>query len=227
MPEPSPLELLTLTPDAIISLYVLDLQSIGVNEQYYFCNWKDTGGLAVRFQANDYTAIPLKAEGFEVNSRGQMPTPTLEFGNSLGIITAFTLMYGDLVGAKVIRKRTLAKFLENRPTSNSSSEYEPEHYFVRRKTNESELSVAFELKRSLDMGITTKLPNRYLLKTLCPWEYRKEGCGYTGAPVADINDLPTSDPAKDLCGKRVKSCKLRFGEFAELPYGGFPGIDDF
>jgi phage-related protein len=26
----------------------------------------------------------------------------------------------------------------------------------------------------------------------------------------------------DQCGKRLDSCKLRFGEGAVLPYGGFP-----
>lgn len=34
----------------------------------------------------------------------------------------------------------------------------------------------------------------------------------------------TSDPAKDVCGKRLSSCKLRFGENNELPFGAFPGV---
>ncbi|WP_244818032.1 hypothetical protein [Caballeronia sp. Lep1P3] len=48
------------------------------------------------------------------------------------------------------------------------------------------------------------------------------GCGYAGPPVADINDNPTRDATADASGKRLKSCKLRFGN-GRLPFGGFPG----
>jgi lambda family phage minor tail protein L len=40
--------------------------------------------------------------------------------------------------------------------------------------------------------------------------------------VADANDAATSDSTKDVCGKRLTSCKLRFGQNNPLPYGGFP-----
>lgn len=34
----------------------------------------------------------------------------------------------------------------------------------------------------------------------------------------------TGDPLLDVCGKRLSSCKARFGENAELPFGSFPGV---
>jgi lambda family phage minor tail protein L len=34
----------------------------------------------------------------------------------------------------------------------------------------------------------------------------------------------TGDPLNDVCGKRLSSCKVRFGENAELPFGSFPGV---
>lgn len=37
----------------------------------------------------------------------------------------------------------------------------------------------------------------------------------------------TGDPLKDVCGKRLSSCKVRFGENAELPFGSFPGVGTF
>jgi lambda family phage minor tail protein L len=37
----------------------------------------------------------------------------------------------------------------------------------------------------------------------------------------------TGDPLKDVCGKRLTSCKLRFGENAEIPFGSFPGIGGY
>jgi lambda family phage minor tail protein L len=66
------------------------------------------------------------------------------------------------------------------------------------------------------------LPRRQVVQNVCAWRYRSAECGYTGGAVADINDQPTTDPARDQCGKRLASCKLRFGQYAELPFGGFP-----
>ncbi len=37
----------------------------------------------------------------------------------------------------------------------------------------------------------------------------------------------TVNPADDVCGKRLTSCKARFGNTAELPFGGFPGLGGF
>lgn len=37
----------------------------------------------------------------------------------------------------------------------------------------------------------------------------------------------TVDPADDVCGKRLTSCKARFGNTAELPFGGFPGLGGY
>ena len=35
--------------------------------------------------------------------------------------------------------------------------------------------------------------------------------------------MSVSTLAEDVCGKRVASCKLRFGDNGELPFGSFPG----
>lgn len=67
------------------------------------------------------------------------------------------------------------------------------------------------------------LPRRQCVQNVCPWQYRSAECGYTGGAVADKNDQATTDVAQDRCGKRLTSCRLRFGAFAELPFGGFPG----
>ena len=43
----------------------------------------------------------------------------------------------------------------------------------------------------------------------------------------DENDQGVSSQSFDVCGKRLSSCKVRFGQTAELPYGGFPGINSY
>lgn len=37
----------------------------------------------------------------------------------------------------------------------------------------------------------------------------------------------TVNPADDVCGKRLSSCKARFGANNELPFGGFPGLGNY
>jgi len=37
----------------------------------------------------------------------------------------------------------------------------------------------------------------------------------------------TVDALNDVCGKRLSSCRKRFGENAQLPFGGFPGVGGF
>lgn len=43
----------------------------------------------------------------------------------------------------------------------------------------------------------------------------------------DENDNPVSSSSADVCGKRLDSCKARFGENRSLPYGSFPGIGTY
>lgn len=79
----------------------------------------------------------------------------------------------------------------------------------------------FELSSALNFqGV--QLPRRQIVANNCPWRYRGADCGYNGPPVADEYDIITTDAAKDKCGKRVNSCKLRFGQTEPLSYGGFP-----
>lgn len=47
--------------------------------------------------------------------------------------------------------------------------------------------------------------------------------GYTASTEPRVN-TDDFNPLDDVCGKRLSSCKARFGENAELPYGSFPGI---
>ena len=37
----------------------------------------------------------------------------------------------------------------------------------------------------------------------------------------------TVDPLQDVCGKRLTSCRARFGQYAELPFGSFPSVGTF
>ena len=162
-----------------------------------------------------------------------------------------------LEGAKVTRIRTLGRFLDtsnfptadyllaensdillyedntyiyqenNNPlsTPDPTAEFPREVYYVDRKSAENRDVVEFELASIFDMaGI--RAPKRQCI-TRCQWVYRGEGCGYGGTNYFDANDVSVSNASQDVCGKRITSCKARFGQYAEIPFGGFPGIGTY
>lgn len=212
--------------DAIIELIQLDLNGSVINpitDSIYFCNWVETKGRTVKFGGISYIPLPYKTEGFQIRNEGVPPNPTITIANiGLGI-TALVNSYDDILGCKLFRRRVLARYLDDGATPDVNSRWPDEAWFIQQKASESKLSVTFELSTPFDLdGVT--LPRRRALRYACPWVYRGAECGYTGGPVADVKDVPTSDPDKDKCGKRVKSCRLRHGGSIDLPYGGFPGL---
>ena len=71
------------------------------------------------------------------------------------------------------------------------------------------------------------IPKRQLVANICQWAYRSSECSYSGSNYFDINDNSVSTLAADRCGKRLSSCKKRFGENGELPFGSFPSAGRF
>jgi lambda family phage minor tail protein L len=208
--------------DAIIELFVLDLSTIGYNQVFRFCNHTFSASSPVIWQGQIYSPIPIESEGWEFTGQGQLPTPKLRIGNVNGIVTSLLLQYDDFVGAKLTRRRTLAKYLDGQPTADPTQGLEDDVYFVDRKETENALVVEFELGSSLDVqGLM--VPGRVVIANHCTAVYRSAECGYAGGAVADVNDNPVSNLALDVCGKRLTSCKLRFGQYGQLPINAFPG----
>ena len=133
-------------------------------------NMKDDGDII--WQSNTYTRMPVKAEGFKYTGKGKLPRPTVTFSNLLGTITAIlqltnqTTAFSDLAGAKVTRRRTLARFLDeaNFPSNvnpykvgsvDPTAELPREIYFIERKVIENRDIVSFEMVGSFDLfGVT-------------------------------------------------------------------------
>lgn len=114
------------------------------------------------------------------------------------------------------------------------AEFPQERWFIDRKANESRNSVTFELASKFDLA-GQKLPKRQIIANVCQWIYKSTECGYNPAVGPgkqidgvtytrfDVNNEGVTTDAEDVCGKRVASCKCRFGDNAELPFGSFPG----
>jgi lambda family phage minor tail protein L len=203
-----------------LELFILDTTVLGGGLDYFSPN-TDENRQPIVFQGHTYQPWPFMAEGFEWNGRGQSPTPTIRVANIGGAMTALALAYDDLVGAKVTRKRTLAKYLDGRAGADPTAELELDIFFVERKKQENRVFIEWELASGADLeGVF--LPARQVMAT-CPWLYRGTECTFAGGPIADLFDVATADPDKDQCGKRLTSCKLRFGANNDLPFGGFVG----
>jgi lambda family phage minor tail protein L len=180
------------------------------------------------WSGNSYVRLPIKAEGFEYTNTGTLPRPTLTVANLNGGITALLLGVNattpgnDLTGAKIKRIRTLKRFLDGESAADPYATFPVEEWFVDRKATETRDVVSFELASKFDLD-NKQLPNRQVVANICQWEYKSSECSYSGSDFFDVNDDSVSTTAQDKCGKRLSSCKKRFGENGELPFGSFPG----
>jgi len=215
-----------LTPGALIELFEADMNEQGAGMFRFHAGTNGLGGPVV-WQGQTYQPMPVEVEGFDISGRGQLPRPKIRVANINGLISE-VLAQVDIVGAKLTRRRTFAKYLDavnfpdGNPGADPTAEFPLDIFYIDRKTAETPVLIEFELASSFDLA-GVKLPKRQIVQNSCPWKYRDdEECGYQGPPVADQLDAPTSNPALDKCGKRLESCKLRWGEEAILPYGGFP-----
>lgn len=227
-----------LEPGAKIILYELDMTEIG-GGTLLFHGYPQSGPIV--WQANTYSPWSIQAEGFAKTGEGQQPNPTLRVGNIgqsedgetiAGVISSLCIYLDDLVGAKLIRHITLAHYLDAvnfpdgiNPTADPTQEFVPDIWIVEQKTAETSAIVEFMLSSVLDFN-NQQLPARQIIGSVCQWirtgGYRGPYCQYTGDAMFDLDDNPVTDPSQDKCAGYVNSCKIRFGEFEVINFGGFP-----
>lgn len=206
-------EIQSLTPTALIELFILDASPCG-GGVYHFHAGTNQLGTPVVWQGQAYDPFPVQAEGFEWSSKGVLPRPKLRVAALDGLVGGLVRDLDDLVGARVTLKRTFAKYLDAanfpggvNPTADPASCYPDEPWVVERKTLETMDVIEFELVTPMDQQ-NSRIPGRRINANVCGWLYKGPECGYAGA-------LPT-------CGKTLAECKAHFPG-ADLPMGAFPG----
>jgi lambda family phage minor tail protein L len=215
----------TLEPGAKVQLFTLDASNIAGGVVLHFHGYQQVG--TITWQGVAYTAWPIQADGFAKTSEGQQPAPKLSVGNVDGSISALCIQLDDLVGATLTRHVTLGKYLDavnfpgGNPSADASQEFPLEIWFIEQKTGETNEVVEFELMSALDFQ-GQMLPARQIIANLCSFTYKGPYCAYVPGAMFDANDASVTDPALDVCGKRLGSCKARFGATQVLNFGGFP-----
>lgn len=246
-------ELQSLAPSSLIVLYEVHLNAaLHGNDTVYRFHDGSNGlneNADVIWAGNTYQKFPVEVTGFSLVGNDQLPRPKLRVANLIGtdgtelsVMTQIlatinvTTPNNDMCGAKFIRRRTLLRYLDaanfdggSNPygTPDSTAEFPQDIYYVDRKVIETREVVEWELAAAFDLaGI--RAPRRQCLFNICQWVYRDPNtCGYTGDDYYDENDDSVEYLSEDVCGKRLSSCRLRFGESNPLPFGAFPGVGSY
>jgi phage-related protein len=209
---------------------------------YFHAGVNATNSGDIIWDGQAYLAFPIEATEFEYTGTGSLPRPKLRVSNIYGTITALILsLPNGLEGAKVTRIRTLARYLDAtnfpdagilltedgdallledgsfilleaiNPTEDPTAEFPREIYYIDRKATENRDLIEFELAAAFDLA-GVRAPKRQCVSNVCQWTYRGPECGYTGNAFFNFNDVPVAAIDQDVCGKRLRSCELRFSQ---------------
>jgi lambda family phage minor tail protein L len=227
------LKVQTPTPGKLITLYQLDVSSLGYATVLCFTRDAIDGREPV-FRGVSYTPVDVESEGWEWSGNGPVPRPVIRISNVNKVFTGLVRDYDDLVGATLTRIVTFDSFLDGGENANAEGvQFAPDIYRVNRKTKQNKVFIEWELTSSLDQqGIM--LPKRQVLRESCTLRYRYYDpetssfdytyaeCPYTGTSYFDETGASTT-ASGDRCGRKLGDCKLRFGQNATLPGSFFPG----
>ena len=201
--------------DSVVEMFELDLSVLpgfSGTDHYYFTNFiipkaaifPNVGdafeaGEKVKWRRSEtssadqeYEPIPIIATGFDRTTKGQIPQPELQVSNIFGTLSGLIASLDDLIGVKVYRRRTLAKYLGNFATKDYDYYFPTDIYYIERKVAETNMSVTFQLASPLDLE-GTQLPRRVITHNHCLWEYRGVECGYNNGRSSDLNGLPIAN----------------------------------
>lgn len=158
---------------AWIELFTIDSTGFG-GIVYRFCNHLNSLGEPVMFGGVTYNPLPIQATGYDYNQTGTSAKPLLSVGNLTKVLLSAVVSQGDLVGAKVSRIRTFAKFLSDGATPNNTAFIGPDVMYIEQKTFHDRSMIQFQLTSVMDrMGM--KLPRRQVLK-----DPNHLGCNFPG-----------------------------------------------
>lgn len=216
----------TLTSDAAIDLYTIDIGTSTTEN-----NWAGPINMVPANQSNgksvsyanvasessptsviEFRPFHLSVSGFEISGSNKLPQPKVTFSNMVGDFTDLSADFDDLVGFRLIRVRTYARFLHSidgvsQSGYNSSAHFHPDIWYFNRKMEENNQYCVYELASVFDVeGI--RFPKRRMYSNYCPFVYKGPDC--------------QSVSSKNSCGKSLRACRNRFPAGADLRFGGFP-----
>jgi len=198
--------ILDVEPTALLELYTLyyDYQNDSQAQINFHGGTNGLGG-PIMFDGQEYLPIPVESEGFDLLGDQRLPRPILKVSNAGLYISSLLRRYENLNGAKIVRKRTFLKFIDDSNFSNNqnpwgsanpSARMPDDKFFISRKMSENKMAVEFELVSSLELE-NIEIPARKISSRYCSWIYRGFGCRYgynkttakADRPIGTADDL--------------------------------------
>tara|TARA_R110000772_G_scaffold6781_7_gene23666 strand:- start:2216 stop:4645 length:2430 start_codon:yes stop_codon:yes gene_type:complete len=184
-------------PTAVIDFYKIYPNTVTKPKSYLNVHNGSVFGGGVYWQGELYSPIPMEVEGFSINSSGKPNRPIMRISNKDLLLTNLLSNNEDFRNAKVERRRTFLKFLDEENFDNGNpwgesdakAEISVDLYFVSQKRQENKVFVELELTSPLDIE-SRDLTNRKILAKYCPWNYRGSGCDYRGTPTQREDGKP-------------------------------------
>lgn len=197
--------LVELQPTAIIELFLIYFNYKNSPDSFFAFHGGSIFQNPITWQGVEYLPIPVETEGFEVNANGRIARPKIKISNKDYIVTDILNQFEDLQFAKLVRKRTFTKYLDNinfvdgNPWGDpdSSAELSNDTFIVSQKTAENKLFVEFELTSQLDID-GLDLNKRKIFSNYCSFTYRGDGCYYKGRPLTNNKNENISPNPRSL-----------------------------
>lgn len=206
-------ELFSLEPTALLEFFIIYYNYVERPDDKLYIHGGTNGiGGSIYWQGAEYLPFPIQSSEFESKGDGSLPRPKLAVSNQDFFISNLIRRYNNLVGAKVVRKRTFVKFLDNINFPEGRNPYgsadptaglEDQVFFILRRESENRLMVQFELASPLEIENVT-FPKRIVMARYCSFHYRGNGCRYMGPPIADENDRLLSLPTNFTQGSLIR-----------------------
>lgn len=185
----------------IVDLFEVTINPLSVTPvTVYLYRGLDENAASVWFSSksgttkNEYFAFPIEMTDVNVTSDGPASRPTLSVANVISAVkvtsgvaeavgpdekTLETILSDlgitsneDLLGARVVRRRTLEEHLiASTATPSVPIEFPSYVYYIDRLSGETKISVQFELSSPFDLeGV--KVPHREIIGRYCSWKYQ-------------------------------------------------------
>lgn len=117
-----------------------------------------------------YVSLPLNFTGFEHKSDGAYARPRVTFANVLQTFENSIVSNDDLIGNKIIRRKTLLKYTGT-GGSGTPTEFPKQVFLIDRIEAANAQLVTFELSTPFDLA-GVRVPNRYAIPNTCAWRYQ-------------------------------------------------------
>jgi lambda family phage minor tail protein L len=196
-------ELFSLEPTALLEFFVIYYDYVNTPDDKLYIHGGTNGiNSSIYWQGVEYLPFPIQSSGFESKGDGSLPRPKLAVSNQDFFVSNLIRRYNNLVGAKIVRKRTFLKFLDNANFAEGRNPYgsadataglEDQVFFILRRASENRAAIELELASPLEIENVT-FPRRTVMARYCSFHYRGNGCRYMGPPVADENNLRLTLP---------------------------------